>query len=377
LSEWKTPLIAQSRAALRRRRNKNEMPTEEIFCLNLASFDLEYGAASYPGGRLFFNGRFAVMSNEDFIARYAKPIAAVWKTVAACYGVTEREFAERLIAILARGNNSSQSRSSRETNAPNAEDLVSQSISNLKAGELCLAIACEKGDEAAWRVFDSEYRHAMQGAARALTKDEAEAEDLIQFVFGELYGVRLDGDRRLSKLAHYSGRGSLGGWLRAVVYQAFIDRKRQTSRFEQVEEVAEFDRLANEAAAHVNGRLSAPISQPDDIEDTRLRQATEEAMTQAFAEIEARDRLLLNYYYFDDLTLREIGSMMGVHEATISRWLAKAQREVKRKTEEILQRGYGLRRAEVAECLQIAARAELDVRRLIVEVKSPSIERVQ
>jgi RNA polymerase sigma-70 factor (ECF subfamily) len=374
LSEWKTPLIAQSRAALRRRRDKNEMPTEETFCLNLASFDLEYGAASHPGSRLFFNGRFAVMSNEDFIARYAKPIAAVWKTVAARYGVTEKEFAERLAAILARGNNSSQSRASREAND---EDSVSQSISNLKAGELCLAIACEKGDEAAWRAFDSEYRHAMQGAARALTKDEAEAEDLIQFVFGELYGVRLDGERRLSKLAHYSGRGSLGGWLRAVVYQAFIDRKRQSSRFEQVEEVAEFDRLANEAAAHVNGRLSAPISQPDDIEDARLRQATEEAMTQAFAEVEARDRLLLNYYYFDDLTLREIGLMMGVHEATISRWLAKAQREVRRKTEEILQRGYGLRRAEVAECLQIAARAELDVRRLIVEVKSPSIERAQ
>ena len=166
------------------------MPTEETFCLNLASFDLEYGAASNPGSRLFFNGRFAVMSNDDFIARYAKPIAAVWKTVAARYGVTEREFADRLAAILARGNNSSQSKGA------HAEDSISQCISNLKAGELCLAIACEKGDEAAWRVFDSEYRHAMHGAARALTKDEAEAEDLIQYVFGELYGVRLDGDRR-------------------------------------------------------------------------------------------------------------------------------------------------------------------------------------
>ncbi|MGE0133233.1 MAG: sigma-70 family RNA polymerase sigma factor [Blastocatellales bacterium] len=348
------------------------MPTKESFCLNLAGFDLEYGPASNPGSRLFFDGRFAVMTNENFIARHARPIAALWKTVAATvaksYGVTEREFAERLSAILARTDNSSGSKGA-------DADSTSNTISNLKAGELCLAIACEKGDESAWRAFDSEYRHTMQGAARSLTKDEAEAEDLIQFVFGELYGVRLDGERRLSKLAHYSGRGSLGGWLRAVIYQAFIDRKRQTSRFEQVEEIAEFDRLANEAAAHVNGRLSAPIVRPDDIEDTRLRQATEEAMTQAFAEIEARDRLLLNYYYFDDLTLREIGLMMSVHEATISRWLAKAQREVKRKTEEILQRSYGLRRTEVAECLQLAARTELDVRKLIVEVNSPSIER--
>jgi hypothetical protein len=63
--------------------------------------------------------------------------------------------------------------------------------------------------------------------------------------------------------------------------------------------------------------------------------------------------------------------MMGVHEATISRWLAKAQREIKHKTEEILQRGYGLRRTEVAECLQLAARAEIDVRRLVVDVTAP------
>src|SRR5262249_39133653 len=275
---------------------------------------------------------------------------------------------DRLATILARMGNSPESKVA-------DADSTSNSISYLRAGELCLAIACEKGDESAWRAFDSEYRHAMQGAARALTKDEAEGEDLTQFVYGELYGVRLDGDKRLSKLTHYSGRGRLGGGLRPGVYQAVNHHKPQTSRFEEVEEIAEFDRLANEAAAHVNGRISAPIAQPDDIEDARLRQATEEAMTQAFAEIEARDRLLLNYYYFDDLTLREIGLMMGVHEATISRWLAKRQREVKRKTEEILQRSYGLRRTEVAECLQIAARTELDVRRLVVEVGSPSIER--
>ncbi len=340
------------------------MPTKESFCLNPASFDLEYGVASHPGSHLFFDGRFAVMTTEDFIARHAKPIAALWKTVAERRGVTNREFAERLAAIFAReGNGARAHNSSNPGDADEARDF----ISNIRAGELCLAIACEKGDDGAWLAFESEYRHSMQGAARALTKDEAEAEDLIQFVFGELFGVRMDGDRRLSKLAHYSGRGSLGGWLRAVIYQAFIDRKRQTARFEQVEEIAEFDRLANEAAASVNGRLSPPIVQPDDIEDTRLRQATEEAMTQAFTEIEARDRLLLNYYYFDDLTLREIGLMMGVHEATISRWLAKAQREVKRKTEDILQRSYGLRRAEVAECLQIAARTELDVRKLITD----------
>src|SRR5262249_248847 len=163
--------------------------------------------------------------------------------------------------------------------------------------------------------------------------------------------------------------------LRAVVYQCFIDRKRQTARFEQVEEVEDFDRLANASATYTNGKLSSPMAQPDDIEDARLRRATEEAMTRAFAEIDAKDRLLLNYYYCGDLAVGEIGLMMNVHEATICRWLARAQKEIKRKTEEILQKSYGLRRAEVAECLHIAARTELDVRKLIGDVKSAAVER--
>jgi RNA polymerase sigma-70 factor, ECF subfamily len=336
-----------------------------------------------------------IMDTGDFIARYEKTIAALWmsvaSTIANSYGVTKREFAERLAAIVLRTANYSDApkgggaqnngenganflKTNHKTHHKTDDDGKAEEIlAGIKATELCLAIACERGDEVAWRKLESEYRYSMLAAARALTKDDAEAEDLIQYVFGELYGIRLNGERRLSKFSYYSGRGSLGGWLRAVVYQSFIDRKRLTARFEQVEEVEELDRLANAVGTHLNGTFSAPIAQPDEFDDMRLRQATEEAMTQAFAVLDPRDRLLLNYYYFDDLTLREIGLLMGVHEATICRWLARAQREVKNKTEEFLKRSYGLRRAEIAECLQLAARAELDVRKLLSEAKGPTI----
>lgn len=316
------------------------------------------------------------MKTDDFTARFAPTLHALWASVAEHYGVTEAEFADRLRAVVTRAIKNSDKLADAA-----ALDETADLLANMRAGELCLAVACEKGVETAWRTFEQDYKHGMQAAARALTKDDAEAEDLVQFVFGELYGIRLDGERRLSKLAHYSGRGSLGGWLRAVIYQAFIDRKRQTARFEQVEEVSEFDRLANTNADLLNGQngyhapLHAPIVQPDDIEDTRLRRATEEAMTQAFAALEPKDRLMLNYYYFDDLTLREIGLMMNVHEATISRWLARAQKQVKKKTEETLQRNYGLRRAEIAECLAMAARSEVDVRKLLSEATAQVAER--
>jgi RNA polymerase sigma-70 factor (ECF subfamily) len=314
------------------------------------------------------------MKPDDFTARYTRTIAALWAGVTERYSVTEADFGQRLRSVVTRATKHAD-----DSAAASAQ--MADLLGSLRADELCLAVACEQGDERAWRKFESEYKHGMHIAARALTKDEAEAEDLVQFVFGELYGIRLDGERRLSKLAHYSGRGSLGGWLRAVVYQAFIDRKRQTARFEQVEEVSDFDRLANTHADLLNGQngyhapLHAPIIQPDDIEDVRLRRATEEAMTQAFAALEPKDRLMLNYYYFDDLTLREIGLLMNVHEATISRWLARAQKQIKKKTEEILQRNYGLRRAEIAECLAMAARSEVDVRKLLSEATAQVAKR--
>jgi RNA polymerase sigma factor (sigma-70 family) len=163
--------------------------------------------------------------------------------------------------------------------------------------------------------------------------------------------------------------------LRAVVYQCFIDRKRLTARFEQGEEVEEFDRLANASAAQGNTGISSPPRRPDQIEDRRLREAAEVAIARAFALIESRDRLLLTSYYFDDMKLREIGQVMGVHEATVSRWVARAQREVRRRTEEILQRDYGMRRAEIAECLELAARSEVDLRNLLRDVKGPAVER--
>jgi RNA polymerase sigma-70 factor, ECF subfamily len=294
----------------------------------------------------------SVMTSDEFQARYAKSIATLWRNIIRQYGVTEAQFGRRLYMSATRSG---------ELDASDGTHY----LSSVRADELCLVIACESGDDLAWRDLEASYRHSVEVAARTLTRDDAEAEDLTQVVFAELFGLRVEGEHRVGKLSHYSGRGSLAGWLRAIVYQEFINRKRQNSRLEQVEEMEEFERLAAKAAP-----LSTPFVRPDQVEDTRLRGATDEAMARGFAELEARDRLLLNYYYFDELTLKEIGSLLNVHEATVSRWLHKTLIKARRKTEEILRRDFGMRRSEVAECLQIAAQSEVDVKELLRESKS-------
>lgn len=312
------------------------------------------------------------MNCEAFITRYQQSVASLWQSLTQRYEVAEADFAQRLYACVMRCVPASDH--------PAAEQEIAEFLDKVRADELCLALACERGNELAWRDFEIAYRQTMKAAARTLTRDEAEAEDLAQSLLGELYGVRIEDGQRLSKLAHYSGRGSLGGWLRAVIYQSFIDRHRQASRFEQLEDVADFDRAAKHAAdtpalALQNGSLlSSQATRPDDLEDERLRQLTEQAMTEAFASLEARERLLLSYYYFDELTLKEIGVIMEVHEATISRWLARTQQTVRKKTEEILQRRHGLKRAEISECLQLAARSEIDLRQAISDAANASAE---
>lgn len=302
------------------------------------------------------------MSNADFNQQFAQEIAALWRAASPRYNVTEAEFVARLEASA-----------NRCVTVGDKAEIVGF-LTQLKASDLCLAIACEKGHDGAWRDFETIHRAMMIAAARGLTKDQGEAEDLTQTVYGDLFGVRESGEQRTSKLVHYSGRGSLGGWLRAVIYQAFIDRTRQTSRLAQIEDASEFERLANQAEV----KLTASFAPPDEVleahDGDRLRKSMESALAQAFATLAARERLLLNYYYFDDLTLKEIGVVLGVHEATISRWLSKAQQTVRKKTEEFL-RKQGLRRAEILECLQLAARSEVDVRQIISEAKGATTER--
>jgi hypothetical protein len=148
-----------------------------------------------------------------------------------------------------------------------------------------------------------------------------------------------------------------------------------TARFEQVEELEDFDRLNQASASQAHPGMASRAPLPDQVEDRRLREATESALARALALIDSRKRLLLNYYYFDQLKLREIALLMGVHEATISRWVTRAEREGPSQDGGDYDVTFGFQRAQIVECLELAARSEVDVRGLIRDVKGPSIER--
>ena len=71
------------------------------------------------------------------------------------------------------------------------------------------------------------------------------------------------------------------------------------------------------------------------------------------------------------MTLREIGQLFEVHEATISRWLAKVQKRVRKLVEKGLARDHGFNRREVSEAIALAAEEmNLSVREYLFDTPS-------
>lgn len=249
-----------------------------------------------------------------------------------------------------------------------AEREVEKFLDSLHADDLLLVVACERGDEPAWRDLMSRFHSTVLSAARSHSSGEAEAEELAQSVWAELYGLRARADGKPSgKLAYYSGCGSLGGWLRAVVGQLAVDRHRRSARLVQTEEDADFDRMGTDEHAGEDGFRTVSAPDPEHaLAEREAARAVQSALARAVAELDAEDRLLVKLYYFDDLRLREAGAVLGVHEATASRRLARAQGLIRRRVEALLVAEHGWTREEVARTLRdVGTHLETDLQRVL------------
>jgi RNA polymerase sigma-70 factor (ECF subfamily) len=253
-----------------------------------------------------------------------------------------------------------------DPNAP--ETKVAKFIDELQADDLCLIVACERGDEKAWTELVERFKPTVRSAARSASSNEDAAEDLAQSIWAELYGLRKRNDGRpASKLAYYSGRGSLAGWLRAVVAQLEVDVFRKQSKLVQTEEDADLDRLAQEVHVAEGQPALAGMQNPEESMSNRFaRSEMQQALSRSVQELTAEDRLLVKLYYFDNLRLREAGAVLGVHEATASRRLTRIQTDVRKRVSEILVGERGWTKAEAERSFsEVGQQLDTDVEALL------------
>jgi RNA polymerase sigma-70 factor (ECF subfamily) len=227
----------------------------------------------------------------------------------------------------------------------------------LRVEELALARACAAGNNSAWEIFLTRYREKLYQSALRIAREDSAARDLADSLYAELYGTTTREGERVSKLASFTGRGSLEGWLRTVLAQEFVNRYRRTKRLVSLEEENED-----------GGRFAAPEPPPVPSADPRLESATDAAL----AALPSEDRLVLSAYYLDGRTLAEVAHMLGVHESTISRKVDKLAKTLRKKIlAGMMQQGMARRQAE--EALEVDVRdLQLNIRRSLAQESEPA-----
>lgn len=273
-------------------------------------------------------------------------------------------------------------------NAP-APEAIRQFLNELQASDLYLALACARGSEHAWWEFDQGYRRYIERIARHLSSIETDAEEVIDSVYVELYGTRVVEGVRQSKFATYTGRGTLRGWLRTVVWHAVIDMHRARHDEISVDDWSESGGETHDRPgwrAEARGGESAMV---DRIARERYAAETVRALDASLATLDDHEKLLLLYYHVEGLKLREIARLVEapasplrrwfqrqskrrtsapesrVHESTVMRWLEKVYEKVLDRFRRELEEKGGLSADEIEICLEMATEdlSSEDVRR--------------
>lgn len=231
---------------------------------------------------------------------------------------------------------------------------ISEFLSHLRLEDLALARACALGRETAWDLFLTRFRAKLYFAACSLVEGEGNARELADSLYAELYGTRGAEHPRVSKLNSFTGRGSLEGWLRAVLAQEHINLLRRHQRMVSLEEETE-----------AGAQFEAETPDPTQAVDQRLCEATD----QALGALAAEDKFILANYYLDGRTLAEIARLLGVHESTISRKVEKITASLRKAIlTGLIKRG--MTRKEAAQSMEVeVTELAIDVRRRLVQEK--------
>jgi RNA polymerase sigma-70 factor len=273
---------------------------------------------------------------------------------AADWGLSSEQFSQGLARSV-------QKRFAEATCTP---ERFEEYLQTLYVADLALACACMQGSEVAWEGFVRDCQSYLRACAGVITKGSragTDAQELADSLFAELYGLA-DGKRGQHSLFRYfHGRSSLKTWLRAILAQRYIDRLRESRRWEML------DGEDGEPKHFFDGR--SPAVQPElDPHRERYVGLFVTALEECLPALEANDRLRLKFYYAQQMALAEIGKKMGEHESTASRNLDRVRNELRIAVENKLRGKNGLSEAEILQCLQYAADdAPIDFRKLFPE----------
>lgn len=142
------------------------------------------------------------------------------------------------------------------------------------------------------------HQSPVRGFLRRLARDDSLADDLAQECFLQAW----------DKIHTYSGSGSFGGWLFRIAYNAFLQSKRKTKRYDEV----------LEQARHEAGP-AAPAGVGEEAMDAE----------RLLAALNEEERAIMIFSYACGLSHREISDATRLPVGTVKSMIHRAKQKIR------------------------------------------------
>ena len=186
---------------------------------------------------------------------------------------------------------------------------ANRSLDALDAVELCLAVACARGDAAALHQFRARYFDTISGRLRRMGVDDALREDIWQTLCERLM-VATGGEP--ARITRYAGTGELSGLVRVSATRVALNWLEQQKRRRSADDWVDV--------------LPDTRSDPElHLAKHQLRTELKEELARALGVLAARDRAVLRLHLVERVSIDKVAAIFVVHRATAARWIAHAK----------------------------------------------------
>ena len=196
---------------------------------------------------------------------------------------------------------------------PSQQDFVIDDTSNqtsLKADsqQIRLVAACRRGDRRAQQELYSRYARAMYNICLRMTGNTADAEDLLQVAFIDVF----------TKIGSYREEATIGAWIKRIVINNcinFLKKRRLDTR--------SWDEM-----------LVEPVTDQGEFEDDN-REYTVNKIKSAVESLPEGYRVVFSLYLMEGYDHKEIAEILEITEATSKSQFSRAKKKVRQLVDEM------------------------------------------
>ncbi len=246
-----------------------------------------------------------------------------------------------------------------ETTFAAALALHATGAPSIFAADLLVALGCLGNDPTALSVFEAEYLADARRALARLRLAPSTIEEIVQQVRTKV----LVGTGSGPRLASYSGRGPLAGWVRAIAVHEAMSARRAEVRRGPHDGPSAIERM--------------PIGTEPELAQLRAMYAGpfKTAFAEVLAGLAARDRNVLRLVYVDGLTADQVGLAYGVHRVSVARWLQQIRATLFSRTKKLLEDRLRLSPTEFESVTRMClSQIDVSLDRLLVDLDDSSVE---